>query len=254
VARVVAGETPIKTGDGAKLIFHALPLPSLDVWPAFLKIAETPSQIPNLLVPPGGNPNDWRYNLDGFVAHTTRRDVNTQTYVQLFRDEGIEGVGGVLYFDESRAGFYGLAVERAAISVLTTIQRLWKLLGVTGPIVLGLALSGVKGWKMAIAPTAKGLALGVAATGTNCKPARLGRRGLMEQDGPTTAGAARVGLSDGGHARSHAQAGAPGCVSVRLRAPRKRKPPGKSSTSRAAYGAEGVEHTPAPDASLSEIR
>jgi hypothetical protein len=57
-----------------------------------------------------------------------------------------------LYFDESRGGFHGLGFERAAIQVLTTTQRLWKRLGVTGPTVLGLVLSGVKGWKMVAGP------------------------------------------------------------------------------------------------------
>ncbi len=152
VARVVARETPIQMGEGAKLMFHALPLTSLDVWPAFLKVAENESQIPNLLAPMGGTPNNWRYNLDGFVAHTTRSDPSSQTYIQLFRDGGIEAAGGILYFNERRGGFYGLAVEKAAIPALTTIQRLWKLLGVTGPIALGLALSGVKGWKLLAGP------------------------------------------------------------------------------------------------------
>jgi hypothetical protein len=152
VARVVAGETPIRIGEGPRLMFHALPLASLDVWPAFLPITQNPSQIPNLLVPPGGNANDWRYNLDGFVVHTTRRDVSTQTYIQLFRDGGIEGVGGVLYFDERRGGFYGQAFELATIPVLTATQQLWKLLGVTGPVVLSMALSGVKGWRMLAGP------------------------------------------------------------------------------------------------------
>src|SRR5262249_13519334 len=147
VARVVAGDTPIQMGEGTKLIFHALPLTSLDVWPAFLKIAENPSQIANLLVPMVGRPDNWRYNLDGFVALTMRSNQSNQMYIQLFRDGGIEAAGGVLHGDEKREGIYGLAIELATIPVLTATQRLWKLLGVTGPIVLGLALYGVKGWK-----------------------------------------------------------------------------------------------------------
>ena len=147
VARVVAGETPIQMGEGAKVIFHAFPIMSLDVWPAFLKAVEDPSQIPNLLAPMGGDPSNWRYNLDGFVVHTTRSDVSRQTYIQIFRDGGVEAAGGI-YVDEHRGGLHGLHIEKGAIPVLTRTQRLWKLLGVTGPIVLALALSGVKGWKM----------------------------------------------------------------------------------------------------------
>lgn len=152
VARVVAGETPIRMGEGAKLIFHALPLTSLGVWATFVEAAENRSQIPMLLVPLGGTPNNWRYNLDGFVVYTTRSDLNRQEYTQLFRDGGIEAAGGILSFDERRGGFHGPVIEREAIQVLSTTQRLWKLLGVTGPVVLGLALSGVKGWKMLCGP------------------------------------------------------------------------------------------------------
>jgi Schlafen, AlbA_2 len=148
IARIIAGDTPIPMGDGAKLIFHAFPLTSLDVWPAFLEIAKNEAQVPNLLRPMAISANNWRYNLDGFVAHTVRREPSEQTYIQLFRDGGIEVVGGVLSYVEHRRGFFGLAFEQATIPVLRTTQRLWKLLGVTGPIVLGLVLSGAKGWRM----------------------------------------------------------------------------------------------------------
>jgi hypothetical protein len=124
----------------------------LDVWPAFVKAIEDRSQILILLALMGGTPQDWRYNLDGFVAHTTRQDLNSQTYVQLFRDGGIEAAGGILSFDQHRRGFYGTEFERGAIQVLRTTQRLWKLLGVIGPVVLGLALSGARGWKMLAGP------------------------------------------------------------------------------------------------------
>jgi hypothetical protein len=149
VARVVAGETPIRLGgDGAKLIFHALPVTSLDVWPAFVNLAENKSQIPNLIAPMAGAGNDWRYNLDGFVIYNTTR----KTYTQLFRDGGIEAAGGILYFDKTRGGFYGLAIEQATIPVLSRAQALWRLLGVSGPIMLGLAWSGVRDWKMLSGP------------------------------------------------------------------------------------------------------
>jgi hypothetical protein len=149
VARVVAGETPIRIGDvGAKVIFHALPLTSFDVWPAFVKLAENKSQIPSLITPLAGSGNDWRYNLDGFVIYNTTR----HTYTQLFRDGGIEAAGAILHFDEGRGAFYGLGIEQATILVLSRAQSLWRLLGVSGPILLGMGLSGVRGRKMLSGP------------------------------------------------------------------------------------------------------
>ena len=60
VARILAGETPIPTRPGPKVIFHALPLASLDVWPTFVGFAnEKQSQIPNLFKPMAGAPNNW---------------------------------------------------------------------------------------------------------------------------------------------------------------------------------------------------
>ena len=139
--------------DGAKLIFHAFPLTPFDVWPAFLKITEDTSRIPNLLAPMARDISDWRYNLDGFVVHAARSDLSRQSYMQLFRDGGIEAVsGGVLGFDSHHGGFYGLSVERAVVGAMTKAQGVWKLLGVTGPVMLGLCLSGVKGWRMLTFP------------------------------------------------------------------------------------------------------
>lgn len=67
-----------------------------------------------------------------------------QTYSQCFRDGGLEGFGP-LDPDEHRRGFYGLHVEYRVLRALTNYQRLWQLLGVTGPMMLALTLSGVRG-------------------------------------------------------------------------------------------------------------
>jgi hypothetical protein len=147
VLRLLAGETPIPMGDSAKVIFHALPLNALDVWPVFQTLSD--HQRMNGMTPMGGQPSDWRYNLDGFVLYTNRDDPSRQTYVQCFRDGGLEAMSGaVLAGDPQRGGFYGVAVELNVIQALTRWQQLWTLLGVAGPMVLALTLSGVKGWRV----------------------------------------------------------------------------------------------------------
>ena len=50
--------------------------------------------------------------------------------------------------DPRRGGFYGQHVELNAIAALTKYQGLWQLLGVAGPLMVGLTLSGVKGWRI----------------------------------------------------------------------------------------------------------
>jgi len=148
VLRLLAGETPIQMGDSAKVIFHALPLNGLDVWPVFQTLSD--HQRMNGMTPMGGQPSDWRYNLDGFVLHTNRDNPSLQTYVQCFRDGGLEAMSGgaVLAGDPQGTGFYGVAVELNVIKALTRWQQLWTLLGVAAPVVLALTLSGVKGYRV----------------------------------------------------------------------------------------------------------
>jgi len=148
VLRLLAGETPIPMGASPKVIFHALPLNALDVWPVFQTLTE--NQRMNGMTPMGGHPSDWRYNLDGFVLHTNRDDPSRQTYVQCFRDGGLEAMSGsLLDGDPQRGGFYGWSVELNVLqAVMRWQQHVWPVLGVAGPVALGLTLSGVKGLKV----------------------------------------------------------------------------------------------------------
>ena len=148
VLRLLAGETPIPMGDSAKVIVHALPLNALDVWPVFQTL--TDQQRMNGLRPMGGEPSNWRYNLDGFVLHTTRDDASRQTYVQCFRDGGLEAMSGAaLDGDPQRGGFYGWSVEVNVLQAVTRWQQhVWPVLGIADPVALSLTLSGVKGWKV----------------------------------------------------------------------------------------------------------
>lgn len=146
LAELLAGRTPIRTEPAAKVMFHALPLDPVDVWATFLEL-DVLGQVLNVLPPMGGDTSNYKYNLDGFVVHTTRQDLARQTYVQLFRDGGIEAVAP-LNHDPSRGGFHGEQVESMVIQAVTHYQKLWQLLGVTGPMMMALTLVGVHGSKI----------------------------------------------------------------------------------------------------------
>jgi hypothetical protein len=146
VFRLLAGETPIPTAAGPKIIFHALPLSSVDVWAGF-RTLDTLTQVIDAMAPLDGNPSKWRYNLDGFVVHTVRTDLDRQTYSQCFRDGGLEGFAP-LDGDERRRGFYGHNVEVPVVRALINYQRLWRWLGVVGPMMFALTVSGVRGEKI----------------------------------------------------------------------------------------------------------
>ena len=151
VARIVALETPIPLGPGPKLMLHALPFASSeDVWSRFL--AMTDPQRAKLLAPLGGHADTWRFDLDGFVLQTLRSDPSLQSYLQVFRDGGIESVSGGLVVDERRTGFYMWGYEERIIQRFKTHQEFWRLLGITSPLLVGLSFSGLKGLKVLQGP------------------------------------------------------------------------------------------------------
>jgi hypothetical protein len=118
IARVVAGETPIPTGHGPKVILHGFPVsPGDEAWSRFMSTQE--QQIPDLLPPFNARASSWRFNLDGFVTYSIRNAPDLDCYAQLFRDGGIEKFSGGLIVLTPREGsqprdfFYGFHVEEA---------------------------------------------------------------------------------------------------------------------------------------------
>jgi hypothetical protein len=153
VAQVLALEKPATMADGPKLMLHALPVDPLDeVWARFLPLKD--HEVINSLSVIGGNPATWRFNMDGFVIHTLRTDPSRQCYTQLFRSGGIEAVSGsVLAKDARNGGFYPWGMEERVIGAVTVYQKFWERIGVTPPLLVGLTLSGVKGWRALRGPT-----------------------------------------------------------------------------------------------------
>src|SRR5215510_8344992 len=143
IARILAGETPVPLGEGPKTVLHALPIAPTDVGRDFQGSPEpkNPMKLTPLVEPA----NDWRYNLDGFVAYTLHNEARLRGYVQLFRDGGIEAVSGRAVVFDSHGGFYGNGLEKSAIKAFTSDTQLWSALGVEGPILVGLVVSGVQG-------------------------------------------------------------------------------------------------------------
>jgi hypothetical protein len=148
VARALALETPAPVAAGPKLILHVLPLSAVDEAWARVRTMDA-HEILNALPLVGGTTSTWRFNLDGFVTHTLRRDLDRQCYTQLFRDGGIEALSGsVLAFHEERGGFYPVGMEEEVIGAVDRYQQFLQSAGATPPLLIGLTLSGVKGWKV----------------------------------------------------------------------------------------------------------
>lgn len=107
-----------------------------------------------VLPPLAGSPADFRHNLDGFVVHTHRSEPSINAYTQLFRDGGIEAVsGGLIRVDPTtHTEFYGVHIETSLVAAFEGFQRLWSLLEVTGPFVVGLVVTGVRGCRIVAGP------------------------------------------------------------------------------------------------------
>ena len=145
---MLALEAPVPITDGSKLILHALPVSVSDeVWARVLTLEE--AKVAVAIPPIAADPTTWRFNLDGFVVHTQLANLSRQSYTQLFRDGGIEVVSGrVIVKVEQRGGFYAWGMEREVIGRFAMYQKFWQDVGVAPPLLIGLTLSGVKGWKV----------------------------------------------------------------------------------------------------------
>lgn len=157
IARVQAGEFPTNAPLGPKIIFHALPLsPNENVWACFRSEEREAAVIKNgvriylELNLISGTLNSFHYNSDGFVAYT---EASHHSYIQVFRDGGIESVDGNLLQpkgltdrEDPHKVIHGINIERGVIRAFTSYQRFCKRVGVSGPIALHLALTEVRGY------------------------------------------------------------------------------------------------------------
>ena len=147
INRISAHETPVQLGEGAKLIFHALPLVGhSEAWQRFLVLGGEGIRTSSLTpVARSLSSLDWHFNLDGFVVFNVTKDTGQAAYCQIFRDGGAETVCcGVVDRNSQYGGFFGATMERVVIQTLSRWKGLWRQIGVQGPIVLGLTLTGVK--------------------------------------------------------------------------------------------------------------
>jgi schlafen family protein len=154
VERILQGKTPTNLGSDPKIVFHALPLNVDDS--AWVRFRETeraseknPPILPLRLNLISGHQQNWHYNTDGFLIE---RMESRNSYVQMFRDCGIEAV------DESLLKFYGLDdkdddlkimhginIERGVIRAFSAYQKFLSWIGIAGPFALYLTLIGVRG-------------------------------------------------------------------------------------------------------------
>lgn len=146
VDRVMAllnGDAPVPLGQGAKLIFHVLPLVSFAGTPVFDVIGDVrhPRSLPVIDHPA---PN-FRINLDGVVWQ--QHSEHSPEYTQVFRNGVIEAVLGNAAASGKQGGRFVRheAYEHGLVRCLPRYFEELQNLGCPGPVFVSLAMTGAKG-------------------------------------------------------------------------------------------------------------
>jgi hypothetical protein len=144
LARITAGEGAFPMAGSALIVLHLVPFRLLDAGPSFdlHAVAADWSTVPPLR--PFGFSS--RYNLDGFVTHSSNDPRLTQSYLQVFRRGAIEAVdAGML--ESGREHKTMIPTHTIGFEIAEKLPRYLaaqRTMGVDPPIVLLLTLLGVK--------------------------------------------------------------------------------------------------------------
>ncbi|MHC5056819.1 MAG: AlbA family DNA-binding domain-containing protein [Planctomycetota bacterium] len=147
---IMAGETPVASADGARLVLHVLPVHSFIAGPE-LTIERLKAKRVNLC-PIAVSSWDDRINLDGLLTFS-RADSSApaRSYCQIFRSGRIEAVWATVARGiDGPSRIPGEAYERYVILALTDYVGSLKSLDVSCPLVVFLSLVGASGATLAV--------------------------------------------------------------------------------------------------------
>jgi hypothetical protein len=150
LARIVAGETPLPMPHGAKMVLHILPIASFSGSSA----VDVVSVYHNLVLLPPMSTDRWdsRMNLDGCVTYwQPPQEDSYLSYAQIFRSGVIEATDGFA-LTGGQNSIPPATYEEEVIKATGHYMKLVSKLGVQPPIVVMLAMLGVKGFTLATGP------------------------------------------------------------------------------------------------------
>jgi hypothetical protein len=154
LARISARETPVLLAPNAMTVLHTIPVVSADQIQRIdvSGVAESGTDLRPLY---GGGWNS-RLNFDGALAYAPHHaDPVAISYTQLFRNGAVEGVEAWMLRagrDDQPHDIPSLLLERTLIQGLRVQFRLLMALEISAPVVVCVALLGVRGLKMAVQP------------------------------------------------------------------------------------------------------
>ncbi len=160
IVRIASGDTPVPLSDERKLIVHAVPFGTDEqMWPQLMaKGTNVAATMREAIVAPmcasySSFGSGDLFNLDGCVTYTSVSGEAHAAYAQLFRHGAIEVVL-VAAVDRrntrGRPAFSGSQVERYTIAAMREVLKLWRAVDIAGPAALGLTLTGLRGFGMAL--------------------------------------------------------------------------------------------------------
>ena len=143
------GSTPTPLEEGAKLLLHVIPLSSFE--PGFTVPLPGLDETNELRKPLMSAGYSWRYNFDGLLTFTNRREKQTSTYLQIFRNGILEAVDCRLLRPwEGQLSISDLKFEKELLEAVARYQQLIDKMGLMPPMAWALTLTGVKGYYMAV--------------------------------------------------------------------------------------------------------
>jgi len=151
VSKISAQETPIPMVKGTKIVLHFVPLISIKESVNYeLEKHFSRNQYPRGIFR-GLIDADWRFNFDGFLYYSLRQDIESDIYVQIFRNGTIEFVDGrEIQPRNGKKLIYTLDLERGLIEAFTLYCEILKSIAVSPPVYAFLSIIDVKGYCLGV--------------------------------------------------------------------------------------------------------
>lgn len=148
LAAIAAGEIPVRLSDGARVIFHAMPLAAFRAGAscnlAVLNVADSP--LSKITIGHGV----IRPNVDGLIAVCTEED-GAHAYAQVFRNGIIEVVHIQRYSMSDREDGPGLAskdLDEGMVTLMRDAKTILRAMDAGPPVAVAVSLTGVARWRM----------------------------------------------------------------------------------------------------------
>jgi len=149
IARILADDTPVRTGNGPRWALHVVPV--RHAWNADVALVSD-AQMQRGFRPMRANSWSLRHNLDGLVSVSGSKDAReSHTYSILFRDGAVEGVdAGLLEWNGEERVIPSVAIEEYVQKYADLYVRLLRRLGVDAPLAIGLSFLNALDFKMGV--------------------------------------------------------------------------------------------------------